>query len=422
MEVLNYSQNMRKNHTTNNMAKLLQINVCYGHYSTGRIVENISDVVKSHGWDSYVAFRADVPSKNTANLIPIGNKWSKYFHYIKSLLFDKHGQGSTNATLNLINKIKEINPDIIHLHNIHGYYIDIRVLFKYLRKANLPVVITVHDCWLFTGHCSHFTKISCDKWKTGCNNCRLISSYPKSIKDNSSYNYQLKLNLFSNIKDLHLVTVSEWLADLVKESFLGNNDIRVIHNGIDTNVFRILNNRPNIPNIDNQCKIVLGVSSAWYDDKGLKDYIALSQILPSDIKICLVGINHKHKLPSNIICIPRTTNQNELVNIYNRADIVLSLSKSETFGLTIVEGYACGTPAIVYDNTALPELITPTTGLKVPNGDINAVKNAIIEILNEGKREYSKACRQLAVSAYNNVNCFAKYYQLYNEILTNRDI
>lgn len=406
------------------MAKLLQINVCYGYYSTGKIVENISDVVKSHGWDSYAAFRADVPSKRTANLIPIGNKWSKYFHYIKSLLFDKQGQSSTAATLKLIDKIKEINPDIIHLHNIHGYYIDIRELLNFLGKANIPTVVTVHDCWLFTGHCAHFTKISCDKWKTRCHNCILTSSYPKSIKDNSSYNYQLKKNLFSHIKNLHLVTVSRWLGDLVKASFLGEHDIRVIHNGIDTNVFRILENRPSLPYIDNHCKIILGVSSAWYDDKGLKDYIALSQILPADIKICLVGINQKQKLqlPSNIICIPQTTNQQELVKIYNRADIVLSLSKSETFGLTIVEGYACGTPAIVYDNTALPELITSSTGVKAPNGDVNAVKEAIFEILDNGKENYSEACRQLAVSKYNNVNCFSEYYRLYNDILTNKVI
>lgn len=406
------------------MAKLLQINVCYGYYSTGKIVENISDIVKGNGWDSYVAFRADVPSKNTANLIPIGNNYSKYFHYIKSFLFDKHGQSSNTATLKLINKIKEISPDIIHLHNIHGYYIDIRELLSYLSQANIPVVVTVHDCWLFTGHCAHFTKISCEKWKTGCDNCKLSSSYPNSIIDNSSYNYQLKRNLFSQIKNLHLVTVSQWLADLVRESFLGKHDIRVIHNGIDTNAFRILDNRPNIHNIGMHHKVVLGVSSAWYEDKGLRDYIALSQILPSYIKICLVGIDRKlkQKLPSNIICIPKTTDQQDLVNIYNRADIVLSLSKSETFGLTIVEGYACGTPAIVYDNTALPELITPSTGIKVPNGDINAVKMAIFEILDKGKKNYSRACRQLAVSKYNNVNCFEGYYKLYNEILTNKDI
>lgn len=406
------------------MPRLLQINVCYGYYSTGKIAESISEIVKSHGWESYVAYRNDVPSKNSALLLPIGNRWDKYFHFAYSFLFDKHCLGSKRATAKLIDKIERINPDIIQLHNIHGYYLNIKILFDYLSVKGYPIVITTHDCWLFTGHCSHFAKISCEKWLTGCYDCPLKSSYPKSIKDNSSYNYSLKKDLFSKLNNLHIITVSQWLADVVNKSFIKDNNVRVIHNGIDTSRFRILEEKVNIPNIDTEKKLVMAVSSAWYEDKGLYDYYTLSEILPADIIICLVGLSEYQikQLPKKIMGISRTSSIDELVKLYNRANVILSLSKSETFGLTIVEGFACGTPAIVYDNTALPELISESTGLVVPNGDVNAVKNAIVQILSKVKKEYSDSCRQAAISRYNEKTCFNEYYKLYEEILKNENI
>lgn len=401
------------------MYKLLQINVCYGYFSTGKIVESINQVVKGYGWDTFVAYRGDVQSKNNTNLIPMGNVWSKYEHYIYSLLFDKHGQGSKLETKALIRKIKNIKPDIIHLHNLHGYYINIELLLEYLVQSKIPTVITIHDCWLFTGHCAHFTKVQCVKWKSECHDCPLSKSYPRSLIDNSGYNFKLKKAILSRFDDLHIVTVSKWLGNVVKDSFLGRYNISTISNGIDINKFRILNEPISIKSVDDNVKVILGVSSSWYDDKGLQDYYSLSKILPKNVILCLVGLDEKQrkKLPSNITGISKTRNVEELVRLYNRAEIVLSLSKSETFGLTIVEGYACGTPAIVYDNTALPELITDKTGIIVPNGDVHSVKKAICKMLNFGKEKYSTACRKLACEKYNDKYCFSRYYKLYSEIL-----
>jgi len=402
------------------MKKLLQINSVVNSGSTGRIAEEIGQTAIAAGWESYIAYgRNDRPSQS--ELIKIGNDWDIKMHGFQTRLFDKHGLGSKSATIELIGKIEEISPDIIHLHNIHGYYINIEILFKYLRNTNIPVVWTFHDCWPITGHCAHFTFVGCEKWKIKCCDCPQKTSYPASwIVDRSEKNYYLKKELFTSLSNLTLVPVSKWLSGILEESYLQHYPLNVIHNGINTEVFK--------PSADNVFRIkyrlenkfiLLGVATSWGSKKGLYDFIELSRHLNNDFKIVLVGLSRKQieQLPVNILGIERTESVEELSNLYSEADIVLNLSYEETFGLTTVEGFACGTPCIVYNATASPELVDQSTGLVVEPGDINGLMEAIIQIKQNGKQFYSEACVNRAHSLYKNEDRYHEYIELYDSLL-----
>lgn len=402
------------------MKTLLQINSVVNSGSTGRIAEEIGQTAIAAGWKSYIAYgRNDRPSQS--ELIKIGNDWDIKMHGFQTRLFDKHGLGSRSATKELIGKISEISPDIIHLHNIHGYYINIEILFKYLRKTNIPVVWTLHDCWPITGHCSYFSFVGCEKWKIKCYDCPQKNSYPASwLIDRSEKNFHLKKELFTSLPNLTLVPVSKWLSGILKESYLLHYPLNVIHNGINTEVFK-----PSTHNVFRKKYhfeykfILIGVATSWGKRKGLKDYIELSKHLNSDFQIILVGLSRKQieQLPDNILGIERTESVEELANMYSEADIVLNLSYEETFGLTTVEGFACGTPGIVYNATASPELIDETTGLVVEQGNIGKLIDAINKIKDKGKQSYSGACVNRAHRLYKKEDRYQEYIELYDSLL-----
>lgn len=403
--------------------KLLQIDSCLGVLSTGRITESIAALASEQGWDCYIAHGARCVGETKQHHYQITTKADEYIHYAQSLLFDSHGLHSTSATKRLVRWIDEIKPDVINLHCIHGYHLNYKVLFEYLNKHEIPVVWTFHDCWSFTGHCGHFVSVDCNKWKTECHNCALKGDYPKAIGfDRSRKNFRLKKDLFLSVRNMTIVPVSYWLNDMVKQSYFKNVPSRVIYNGVDTDVFQ--NRKSNLRHeMGLEGKVVLlGVASAWSDSKGLSDYISLSKTLPEHYKIVLIGVsdNLSKSLPLNIVCIGRTSNSIQLAEYYSMADIVMNLSYAETFGLTTAEGMACGTPGIVYNRTASPELITPETGIVVEAGDINAVVNAVNEIRMKGKSFYSKACRERALTYFDKNKRFAEYVDLYEELIKNK--
>ncbi len=403
------------------MPSLLQINSNANIGSTGRIAEQIGQLVQNIGWNSFIAYgRSTNASKS--QLLRIGGCKDVYYHGVSSLLLDNHGLVSTNATKRFIDQIKIINPDIIHIHNLHGYYLNYRVLFDYLSVADKPVVWTLHDCWAFTGHCSHYSDIDCQKWKRQCENCPKKHNYPKSLfLDHSSYNYQIKKKCFNSVKNLTLVPVSHWLEDEVKKSFLKDNSIRCILNGVDIEQFHISENNALTRNEYglNDKKVLLGVATAWGPRKGWQDYIRLSQMLSDDYKIVMIGVTDKQEkqLPQNILTIKRTENVKKLADLYSIADVVLNLSDEESFGLTTAEGFACGTPSIVYNCTASPELITKDTGMVIQKGDINALFNAVNNIISMGKNYYQEKCRKRAVEFYDKNKNYNEYLELYKELI-----
>jgi glycosyltransferase involved in cell wall biosynthesis len=405
------------------MKTLLQINTVVNSGSTGRIAEEIGQMAISHCWKSVIAYgRNDRPSKS--ELIKIGNDLDVVIHGLETRFFDRHGLGSKSATKKLIYQIEKVNPNIIHLHNIHGYYLNYEILFNFLRQSNIPVVWTLHDCWPITGHCAYFDFAGCNRWKLECFECPQLSSYPSSyFIDRSAKNFNLKKHLFSSVPNLTLVAVSKWLANILNDSFLKSIPVKVIHNGIDTNTFQpVVSHLFDVKYNLKGKFILLGVASVWSPRKGLKDFIELSKKLDSGFQIILVGLNKNQikELPKEIIGIEKTENLRELVEFYSSADIVLNISYEETFGMTTVEGFACGTPSIVYDSTASPELIDEKTGMIVKKGDLNGLVSAIQLIREKGKAYYKNSCVLRAKQYYGKEARYAEYLDLYNTVLTKK--
>lgn len=357
--------------------KVLQINI-FGNLSTGRIAVDLYRTLKENGHEGKVAFARNVIEEDVP-YIKIGNTFNVYADGVLTRLTDKAGFYSKSATKKLIGEIKKYNPDIIHLHNLHGYYINVEILFDFLREYNKPVVWTLHDCWAFTGHCCYYSMVNCEKWKIGCKDCPQIGAYPASFVDNSKWNYEKKKKMFLNLPKLQLVTVSKWLENEVKQSFLKDIPVCTIYNGIDTKKFKpTQSDFRKKYNLEDK-KIILGVASTWDTRKGLKDFIELSKVLDDEYQIVLVGISKKEKaqLPDNILSIARTDSIEELAGIYSTADVFFNASVEETFGLPTVEALACGTPIIVYDATALPEVVTEENGFVVEQHDIQKVKEVM---------------------------------------------
>ena len=396
--------------------RILQINIRVNKGSVSRITEQIGLKVLEQGWESYIAYgRPSNPSKSQT--IQIGTYNNVKWHYLMSNLTDRHGLFSTKATKKLVEKIKQLHPDIIHLQNIHGYYLNYRVLFEFLNSTNIPVVWTLHDCWSFTGHCSHFVTVGCEKWKSGCYGCPLTSAYPRSLFfDFSKKNYELKMRLFSDNKNLHIVTVSEWLAGLVRQSFLKNCDIRVIHNGIDLSTFYPRNHDKH-----DRFKII-GVASVWNKDKGLNDFFELRKRLEiPNYEITLIGLTEeqlKH-LPYGITGVQRTDTVDRLAEYYSDVDVFVNLTNADTFPSVNIEALACGTPVITYRTGGSPEIMDEHSGIVIDQGDISGLLRAIDSIKGQSRNDIEKQrknCRSLAKLKYDKNKCFDEYISLYNKL------
>ena len=349
--------------------------------------------------------------KSDLKTIPFSSILDEYCHAIQSLLFDRDGLGSVKATKRLIDVIKEINPDVVQIHNLHGYYINYKLLFEYLNSTDIPVVMTLHDCWAFTRHCVHFVTVGCEKWKYGCYDCELKAIYPKRtlLFDRSKRNFERKKSIIASNPNLHIVTVSEWLGNMARQSLLKDRDIRVISNGVDTSLFKPMHRKYS------KAFTIVAVANVWHKEKGFYDILELSKMLRKDERIIMVGglsERLKYRITPNILYYGMISNQEELAEVYNSSDVVVSMSYAETFGLTIVEGAACGKPAVVYDNTAQSDLVTPLTGILVKTGDVSGVYDAIEKVRNNGRDYYMTACRKMVEESFDKEKCFDEYVML----------
>lgn len=400
--------------------KLLQINTVVNNGSTGRIVESIGKFLVSRRHQSYVAFGRGDPS-SASRLIKIGNRWDQVLHGLLTRVCDRHGFGSRAATFRLIREIENIDPDIIHLHNIHGYYLNIRELFNYLRSADKPVVWTLHDCWSFTGHCPNFERVNCNRWQEQCFSCPLKKNYPTSwILDQSRENFKDKRRCFTGLKQLYLVTPSRWLAGLLKKSFLKNYPVRVIPNGINTQVFRLMDDQESVKErygITGRW-IILGVANHWSPGKGLADFIELSKKIPEEARIVLVGLNREQLkgLPKNILTIPRIKSLEDLASLYSAADVFVNPTYADNFPSTNLEALACGTPLVAYNTGGSPESIDVSTGIVVEKGNIQDLDFQIRKILENGKSQYAQQCRQRVEKSFSVQDNCENYFTLYKNI------
>lgn len=371
--------------------KLLIINSVCGIRSTGRITTDIALEYEKKGYEVKIAYgREKVPEQYKRFAVRIGNNFNVRLNALSCRLFDNDGFAAKTQTKKFIKWANEFDPDELWLHNLHGYYINVELLFNWIKsRPKMKVKWTLHDCWAFTGHCSHFSFVECDKWIYGCNNCIQKRQYPSSfLKDRSCINYKKKKNAFCNVNNLSIIVVSHWLESIVKKSFLKNYEINVVYNKVDKSIFI---HKPGVfktsHKIENK-KMVLGVSNVWDERKGLNDFFALSKMLGPNYIIVLVGLNKKqiNELPKNILGIERTNNIQQLIEIYSEADVFVNPSKEETFGLTTVEAKLCGTMPIVYKNTACEEVVNIYGGYAVDR-NLNSMLKKIIEVCEDNTYE-----------------------------------
>lgn len=394
--------------------RIAQINVV-SSLSTGRIAVQLCRISQQAGHKALLCHSRDHAPADVFSF-RIGNRLDTYVHAALARLTDRAGFFSKRATRKLIRQLEAYQPDLIHLHNLHGYYLHLPTLFAYLKKQNLPVVWTLHDCWAYTGHCAYYTTaqdappigpakrrraehhtVGCDRWQGGCGQCVLKHSYPASwLADQSALNWVEKRDLFRGLSYMVLATPSEWLRDEVKQSFLKDYPVYVLPNGIDLNAFKPCQSDEFMHDVVRSYglertegrKLVLSVAAVWDERKGLEDLIELSEKLGSEYCVAAVGLDEQQMeaLPKgNIIGVRRTGNVNDLCALYTAADVYVSASREETMGMTLVEALACGTQVICYDATAMPEIVTEDVGEVVPLGDVEALSQAVRRLCDQPK-------------------------------------
>ena len=398
------------------MSTLLQINSVVNTGSTGRIAEQLGVLAISQGWESYIAYGREA-RESQSRLIKIGSKWDVNFHAIGSILTDRHGLFSKFATNRFLQQVDIIQPDVVHLHNLHGYYINVPMLLRYLKQKNIPTVITMHDFWLMTGHCAYINQ-SCDRWKTGCGNCPRLNQYPAAKFDNTKANWKWKASLFVDIPNVTLVPVSYWLGRYVDESLLKNVKQNVIYNGIDTNVFKPFDGGASVVGVDWSKFTIMAIATRWTEANGYQDVMKLSSILPDNCQIVMVGLDKQQmsNLPKNIIGFCKTESFTQLQELYTKSDVIFNPNREVTFGLVTVEAMACGTPAIVLRDTAGEEIVDEQTGFVVDT--IEGVIDLIPRIRALEKKKMSDACRFRVNELFNADKQYQKYIDLYNAVIS----
>ena len=403
--------------------KIVQINTVSGVGSVGRICVDLYDTLQKTGHEPYIAVGRGKLDKRF-NGYEIGNTWDFGCHVMKNFFQGKGGFGSAKVTKKLIAWLEQVKPNVIHLHNIHGFYLQTEELFAYLKKADIPVVWTLHDCWAFTGHCAYFDYIGCEKWRLGgCDHCKVHAKvYPYALfKDNTEWSFRAKRAAYTGVKNLTIVTPSLWLAELVGKSFLKEYPVRVIPNGINLDVFAPGDKTAMADDRSRQNPVILGVANRWEERKGLVYFEKLAEKLPQNYKIKLVGVDsrqarslRKKYKDGKIVPIERTANAGELAQLYREADVYVNATLEDNFPTTNLEALACGTPVITYATGGSGEAVSETCGFVLPKGDVTALEEKI-RFVCEQKPFAAQACRARALAFDRNAR-YKDYIALYQEV------
>ena len=389
--------------------KVVQINTTCGSGSTGKICVAVSRLLNNENIENYILYSSG--KSNYENGIKYTSDVYIKLQALRSRILGNYGFGSLIATKKLISQLKEINPDIIHIHNIHSHNCNLGILFRFIKQNKIKAFWTFHDCWAFTGYCPYFDMVGCNKWQSECDNCVQAKEYSWFF-DRSKYLFHKKKQLLGDL-DLTIITPSQWLSDLVKQSFLKDYPVKVINNGIDLSVFK--------PTQSDFCKkyncenkyILLGVAFGWGKRKGLDVFIELSKRLDKNYQIVLIGTddNTDKILPDNIISIHRTQNQQELAEIYSAADLFVNPTREENYPTVNMEAIACGTPVLTFNTGGSPEIPDDTCGSVVDKDDVDAMYSEIIRIQRENP--YSKEACLIKAESFDMHNKFREYIELY---------
>ena len=395
--------------------KVLQINSVYGSGSTGNIVKNLMLTMRDEGIEPLAAYGIGKEVKDS-NILKFSDNLSVNTDILLSRITGRAGCFNRKGTAVLINLIKEKQPDIIHLHNIHGFYINVPMLLKFLKQYGRPVVWTMHDCWTFTGHCAHFETIDCDKWHTHCENCKGLWKYPTSYKDRSKKNFDEKKELFSGLQKLTIVAPSQWLAECVKSSYLKDYQVRVINNGIDLNVFRPIKTNLRSELGINDGAMILGMANKWLNPRNKDTVMNIAEALEGKGKAVIIG-SEEQNMHKNIICVPTVTNASKMAEYYSVADMFINLTLEDTFPTVNIEALACVIPIITYKTGGSPEILNGDTGYCVDKFDFNDIIEKIDVILRNGRSFYEEKCIARANNRYDYKKKFLEYIELYKEIM-----
>lgn len=398
--------------------RIFQLNTYCGVKSTGRIAVEIAKLVKEDGGECRIAYGVPGISEDSAPFaVRVGSLPERKIHSAMRKLLDAEGYGSWLATQLLIRQMKAFQPDLVHIHNLHGCYLHLKSLFSYLSKADIPVVWTLHDCWLFTGHCAYFDYRGCERWKTGCYDCPQQKSYPVCIgKDGSGRNYKNKQKWFTQIEKLTFVAPCEWMLKPLGSSFLSHYPARVIPNGVNLNVFRpIPSDLKSRYGLLKQ-KICLSVAAEWDTRKGLAYLCNAAERMGEGYRFVVVGLSKEQidGLPSNMLGISSTADVNELAAWYTTADCFVNPTLEDNMPMVNLEALACGTPVAVFATGGCPEAIDESCGIVAPQKDVAALCQAI-EVLTNEKPQRSQDCLKRAL-AFDCNQTFRAYVSLYKEL------
>ena len=396
--------------------KIAQINMTY-YGSTGKIMLDVAQCARADGHIvktfSPKTYKRKQKKKypQITDHIYFGTTLEAMIHVYAGMATGMNGLFSQFGTWQLIRELEKFQPDIVHIHNIHNFCINIPILFKYLKKRRIRTVFTLHDCWPFTGHCPYFQLTHCNKWKTGCHHCSQLSVYPKAYIDTTKFMWKYKKKLFSGL-NMHIVTPSNWLASLVKQSYLKEYSVYVINNGIDLSVFHPIKSDFRETHGLADKKIILGVADGWAERKGFSDCLTLAQKIDKDYQIVLVGLTDSQiqKLPPNILGIAKTNSQKELVEIYSSADVFINTTYEDNYPTVNLEARACGLPVVTYATGGSPESAGKDAYVVEP-GNIIALKEA-------AEKAICEKCGKYQID--NSISCqlmSRQYIKLYRTLL-----
>lgn len=412
--------------------RIALINSVAGYGSTGKLVEMLGEGMESRIYYGRKSAAVDLngikaEGKTDEHHYYFGSSVSFAGHMISTFLVDNHGFASTAETEKMIEDLKAFQPDLVHLHNLHGYYLNIRPLFRYLKESGVKVLWTLHDCWPFTGHCAHYTSVHCDKWKEGCYDCPALSHYPPTWNGkNITKNYQNKKSLFTSLNEdqMIIVTPSKWLKGEAEQSFLGKYEIRVIPNGINLSAFGRCTSAIREKYQIGDKFMILAVAGVWYPEKGTEDLLRIAKVMHRDSVLVVVGASGsfaKQLERENVIPIARTESTEELAELYSAADVLVNPTKEDTFPTVNIEAQACGCPVVTYNTGGSPEILTDKTGIVVEPENINQLLSVLASIRTKEVVVKPEDCMKNA-QQYSRENMLEAYRKLYKEVMEKQEL
>lgn len=354
--------------------KVIQINPVFGVGSTGRIAKDLQNHMRSVGIEAKTVY--GYGSGNHLDTFKMQSLAELKVNIARGRTTGRHGWYNERATKRAIAFLRKEKPDILHFHNIHGYFINLPMLVEYVKENRVSVVWTFHDCWPFTGHCAYFDIYDCQKWKTGCYSCPAWNEYKIIFGDRSAKNWTEKKALFTGLDNCTVVTPSQWLADFLPDSFLRDYPVKVIHNGIDTEQFK-----PTQSDLKRELgiadkKTVLGIAPDLDGTKGGRYLVELAKRLGSNYAVLILSLRCKEKLPDNVYVLPRTNDVHRLAEIYSAADVFVNPTLQDNYPTVNLEATACGTPVVTFRTGGSPEGVFNGYGEAVEKGDLNKLTDA----------------------------------------------